>query len=98
MCELKTATIQELIDELLERDDGLRAIDSSVLADELIDRNDDLKPFGTETLVEALKARNDVSSISGSYGYRDYGLYVESGEVIHGTGKVTILAIEGICD
>jgi hypothetical protein len=93
---IEEMTAKEIAEVLLAREDGLDSISNSVLVDEIVDRCGGMDSFGTETLVEALKTRKDVEYISSSLGYKDYGLYIESGSVIHGTGKVTILAVEGI--
>jgi len=94
--DLKAMSTNELRDELLSRDDGLSSIDSNILADELVERNCNLEMFGFNTIMESIKNRTNVRHISCQHSYRDYGVYVEQGEVVHGTGNVDIFILEGM--
>jgi len=93
---IEEMTSKQLWEVFINREDALESIDIKALADVLVECSNNLDCFGKETLVEALKNKEGVNHISSEYGYRDYGMYVECGEVRHGTGKVTLLAVEGL--
>lgn len=93
--DLSKALLADLIEEVLSRDDGLSSIDGKVLADELIERNNSLDVFEKGTLIEALRSRKEVDAVSSPYDWNDYCVSIENGQMIHRTGKSTILIIEG---
>lgn len=79
----------------INRKDFLNSIDCEVLVDKLIDRDNSLSMFGTGTMIDALNARKGVDMMQSPYDWNDYCVSIEKGQMIHRTGKSTILIIEG---
>lgn len=93
---IEEMTAQQIAEVLLNREEGLSVFDDTVLADELIERNSNLDMFGRETLVEALKNKDKVNHIISNSICREYGAYVEGGQVLHSDGIATILIVKGV--
>lgn len=64
------------------------------LVDELTSRCGGLSYIDIDDLIDELKSRKGVDYAQQAISYKDYCVAIAGGEIITGTGKVTILVVE----
>lgn len=65
------------------------------LVEELTSRCGGLSSIDIDDLIDEIKDRAGVEYAEQTYQYRDYVVAIENGQIISGSGKVTILIVEG---